>query len=240
MSVDRLLLRLRRRDDVSADEEARLRSIIGPPEMVPARRGIIREGERLKRSMLLVEGLVGRYKDMRDGQRQITELHVAGDFPDLHGFVLKRLDHDLLALTDCTVSWVTHDALCDVSEDYPHLARLLWFSTNVDAAIHRAWTVSLGRRDAIARLAHLICELQVRLEVVGLADEGGYHLPLTQSDLAECLGLTAVHVNRVLKELRERGLLTLKGGVAAIHDLPRLRRLAEFTADYLYLDKQPL
>lgn len=240
MTIDKLLLKLRRRDIVGDEEERVLRSIASPPEPVQARRCAIREGQRLTRSMLVVDGFMGRYKDMRDGQRQITELHIPGDFADLHGFLLKRLDHDLLAMTDCMVSWVPHQALADVTNDYPHLARLLWFSTNLDAAIHRSWAVSLGRRDAAARTGHLICELQVRLEIVGLAGTAGYALPLTQADLAECLGLTPVHVNRVLKDLRERGLLTFRGGRVEIHDFARLAKLAEFTADYLYIDREPL
>jgi len=240
MTIEKLLLRLRQRDEVSTTEEDVLRSIIEPPERIPARRRAIREGEPLNRSMLLVEGFIGRYKDMRDGQRQITELHIAGDFPDLHGFLLKRLDHDLLAMTDCVVAWVPHGALKKVTEDHPHLGRLLWFSTNLDAAIQRAWAVSLGRRDAISRVAHLLCETQVRLEIVGMVDDTGYALPLTQADLAECLGLTSVHVNRVLKELRERQLVTFKGGRVMIHDLAGLRRLAEFSPEYLYVDRQPL
>lgn len=236
--ADRLLMKLRQRDDVDADEEAALRAIIQPPQYYPARRVIIEEGEPLERSALLVEGLLGRFWDMRDGQQQISELHVAGDFADLHSFTLKRLDHGILALTACQISWVTHEALTAVIECFPHLGRLLWFSTNLDAAIHRAWTVSLGRRDAAARLAHLLCELQVRLEIVGLADPTGYPLTLTQNDLANCLGLTSVHVNRVLRELRERGLVTFRGGHVTIADRAGLSDLAEFSPDYLFLEKR--
>jgi len=240
MTVEKLLLKLRHRDTVSAEEEEVLRAIVSPPERIAARRCAIREGELLDRSMLLVEGFVGRYKDMRDGQRQITQIHIAGDFPDLHGFLLKRLDHDLLAMTDCVVSWVPHEVLQKATEEFPHLARMLWFSTNLDAAIHRAWAVSLGRRDATARIAHLICELQIRLGIVGLADANGFDLPLTQADLAECLGLTPVHVNRVLKDLREKGLLTFRRSRVEIPDFGELARLGEFTPAYLYVDKQPL
>ncbi|ABQ67320.1 putative transcriptional regulator, Crp/Fnr family [Rhizorhabdus wittichii RW1] len=236
--ADRLLMKLRQRDDVDADEEAALRSIVEPPQHYPARRVIIEEGQPLERSALLVEGLIARFKDMRDGQQQISELHVAGDFADLHSFTLKRLDHGILALTGCRISWVGHDALRTVIERFPHLGRLLWFSTNLDAAIHRAWTVSLGRRDAVARLAHLLCELQVRLEIVGLADPSGYPLALTQNDLANCLGLTSVHVNRVLRDLRERGLVTFRGGHVTIADRAGLCDLAEFSPDYLFLEKR--
>ena len=116
----------------------------------------------------------------------------------------------------------------------------MWFSTNVDAAIHREWEVSLGRRSAVQRAAHLFCELHVRLGVVGLAEDNGYPLALSQAELAECLGLTPVHVNRVLRDLRERGLVEFRNGRVAFQDLPGLKKLAEFDPGYLYLDPLPL
>ena len=187
--------------------------------------------------MLLLDGLVCRYKDLRNGQRQITELHVPGDFADLHSFTLKRLDHNLLTLTPCRIAIVPHERLKAITEQHPHLTRLYWFGTNVDAAIHREWEVSLGRRTAISRLAHLFCELRVRLGLVGRADEEGYELSLTQADLAECLGLTPVHVNRTLKELRERRLVEFRGERVKILDRLGLERVAEFNPSYLYLER---
>ena len=132
-----------------------------------------------------------------------------------------------------------HDRLKALTEEFPHLTRLYWFMTNLDAAIHREWVLSLGRRSALARVAHLFCELQVKLGIVGLADESGYALGLTQADLAECLGLTPVHVNRTLRQLREGGLVEFRGGRVAIGDLAGLRRAAEFDPAYLYLDRRP-
>lgn len=239
LGVDRLLLKLRQRDEVSDREEQALRAIFGPPVPVPARTVLVREGVLLDRSALVVDGVMSRSKDMRDGQRQITELHVPGDFPDLHAFTLKRLDQDIITLSDCLVSWVPHEALRAITDDLPHLGRLLWLTTNLDAALHRALTVSLGRRNALERMAHLLCELQLRLGLVGMADEQGYALPITQVDLAECLGLTSVHVNRVLRELREQGLVTFRSGMVSIGDLGRLRDLAEFSPEYLFLEKLP-
>lgn len=237
--IDKLLMKLRMRDDVSDEEEDALRAVVGPPQQVAAREVIIKAGEPLNRSTLLCEGLMGRFKDMRDGERQISELHVPGDFLDLHSFTLKSIDHGIIALTDCVIGWASHETLNRLTETFPHLARLLWMTTNLDAAIHRAWTVSLGRRDALSRTAHLFCELQVRLAVVGLAEEDGYTLPLTQVDLSECMGLTAVHMNRVLRDLRERKLVTFRGGRVQIHDLAGLQWVAEFTPNYLFLDKKP-
>ncbi|WP_294329743.1 Crp/Fnr family transcriptional regulator [uncultured Sphingomonas sp.] len=238
--IERHLLKLRLRDTISAEEEAAIRETIVDTVVHPAGRTIVRAGEELNYSTLLLDGLVGRYKDLKNGQRQITHVHVAGDFADLHGFTLKRLDHALLALTPCTIARSSHTRLRKITETMPHLTRVMWYSTNVDAAIHREWEVSLGRRSAIQRAAHLFCELHVRLGVVGLAEADGYALAMSQAELAECLGLTPVHVNRVLRELRERGLVEFRAGRVSFQDLSGLKRLAEFDPGYLYLDPQAL
>ena len=238
-AIDAYIRKLRARDEVSAEEERAVRGAFTEIRDVPAYRTVIRAGEELSVSLLVADGILGRYKDLRDGQRQFSELHVAGDFADLHGFTLKRLDHSLLALTRCRIAVAPHERLQAITEAHPHLARLFWFSTNLDAAIHREWVLSMGCRTALARTAHLFCELQVRLAIVGLADEGGYELGLTQSALAECLGLTPVHVNRTLRALRERGLVEFRGGRVSIRDLAALRRAAEFDPAYLYLERRP-
>jgi len=236
--IEAHLKKLRARDDLSAEEERAIRSAVAEIRTFDSDKTIIRADVELNSSMLLVDGFMCRYKDLRDGSRQITELHVAGDYADLHSFTLKRLDHNVLTLTPRRVAIVPHEALERITERHPHLTRVYWFATNMDAAIHREWALSLGRRSAIARVAHVFCELQVRLALVGLADEDGYALPLTQTDLAECLGLTAVHVNRTLKELREQELVSFRDGRVQLHDLAALRRLAEFDAGYLYLEKR--
>jgi CRP-like cAMP-binding protein len=236
--IEKYLMKLRARDEISHEEEQALRDAVGEVVHYPADHTFIVPGQRLNFSTLLLEGIVARYKDLSDGQRQITELHVAGDFADLHSFTLKHLDHSVMTLTPTKIVQVPHEKLKGITERHPHLARVLWFSTNLDAAIHREWEVSLGRRNAIQRTAHIFCELQVRLGIVGLASEQEYALPITQVELAECLGLTSVHVNRVLKDLRERGLVEFRGGRVTIADLAGLRRLAEFDPAYLYLDRQ--
>ena len=237
--IEAHLLKLKLRDDLSAGQEQAIRGMIAEVREVPADKTIIRAGEELSFSVLLADGLLCRYKDLRDGSRQISELHVAGDFADLHGFTLKRLDHSVMALTRCRIGLVPHDRIETMAAEHPHLARLWWFTTNLDAAIHREWVLSLGRRNALSRTAHLFCELRVRLGIVGLADETGYDLPLTQTDLAECLGLTPVHVNRTLKQLRERGLVEFAGRRVVIHDRAGLERVAEFDPAYLYLEHRP-
>ncbi|MDQ0250441.1 Crp/Fnr family transcriptional regulator [Sphingomonas sp. Sphisp140] len=229
--------KLRLRCEVSASEEEALRAVLQGPFDHQAEQVIVRRGERLNSSILLLEGLLARYKDLSNGQRQITHIHVPGDFADLHGYTLGYLDHNLITLTPCRIARAPHTGLLAITNRFPHLTRAFWFSTNLDASIHREWEVSLGRRNAIERAAHLLCEIQSRLLVVGAAEGDSFRLPITQNQFAECLGLTGVHVNRVLRELREAGLADFRGGRVTIHDRPGLEALAEFDPLYLYLDR---
>jgi CRP-like cAMP-binding protein len=237
--VEALLLKLRARDVLGPEEERVLLDSVSEIRDIPAGRTIVRAGVTLNESNLLVHGIIARYKDLADGQRQIMELHVAGDFVDLHGFLLKRLEHHVGALTPVRIAIFPHDRLRQITEDHSHLARMLWFSTLMDASIHREHILSVGRRSAQSRIAHLLCELYLRLEVVGLAGEGRFDLPLTQADIADVSGLTSVHVNRMLKSLRDDELLTFRGGEVIIHDWQRLQQVAEFSPDYLYLERRP-
>jgi CRP-like cAMP-binding protein len=234
-----LIAKLSLRDRVSDKEMGVLASAIEAVESLPAGTVLVRAGETLSRSILLVDGLVARFKDMADGGRQITELHVAGDFLDLHGFLLKRLEHDVGALSAVRVAYVPHHRLRTITESEPHLARLLWLSTLIDTEILREWTLSMGRRSAIARIAHLVCELKVRLQMVGLGNGSSLPLPITQADVGDATGLTSVHVNRMLRALRDEGVLTWRGGEAIIHDWDRLQHLAEFDPSYLYSACEP-
>lgn len=234
-----LLRKLRIRDEVSEREEEVLRSSVGQIERFRAGKTIIRAGETLTRSALLTEGLVARYKDLSEGQRQIMEVHVPGDFTDLHGFPLKKLDHDVGAISAVEIAWVPHEALHRITEREPHLTRVLWLSTLMDSAIQRERILSVGRRPARSRISHLLCELYLRLEAVGMAEDKSYALPFTQADLADTTGLTSVHVNRMLRELREQGLLTFRGGRVTIHDWERMKQVAEFDPIYLHFERRP-
>jgi CRP-like cAMP-binding protein len=234
-----LLLKLRARDVLDAEEEQVLRESIASVRSINPGKVIARDRATLSESTLLFEGFACRYKDLADGQRQIMELHVAGDFVDLHGFLLKQLDHNVGSLTAVRIAAVPHDALRRITEAHPHLARILWFSTLIDAAIHREKILSIGRRSALARIAHLLCELFVRLQLVGLAEADGYALPLTQADLADATGLTSVHVNRMLRRLRDDRLCTFRGARVTIHDWERMQRVAEFDTAFLHLERRP-
>ena len=238
--IEAHLQKLRARDDISAEEEAGIRGLVAEVREYRPDQTIIRRGVELRESTLLLDGWIARTKDMSDGQRQISELQFSGDFTDMHGFTLKRLDHNIVTITHCRVGMVPHERIYALLERFPHLTRVYWLMTNIDASIHREWTVSLGRRPAIARMAHLFCEVRERLNLVGLVTrDDSFHFPLTQQELSECLGLTAVHVNRTLQELRKRELIAVENRRATILDLKRLKSAGEFDPYYLYLEKRP-
>jgi CRP-like cAMP-binding protein len=231
------LKKLRRRIEISSDEERAIRDAVAETRTFAPDQLIIRAGQELTTCLMLLEGWLARSKDLPSGERQVTQLHVAGDFADFHGFTLKHLDHDVLSLSKCLVAVVPHERLRVITERHPRLARIYWMFTNVDAAITRELALSLGQRSAISRMAHLFCELYARLDAVGRARPDGYELPLTQRELAECLGLTVVHANRTIQELRRRNLVEFENRQLTILDRRGLEGLAEFDPSYLYLDR---
>lgn len=237
--IEAHLKKLRIRDHISGEEENAIRSAMLEVREASADTTIIAHGREVHESIMLLDGWMARTSSMASGHQQIIELQFCGDFVDLHGFTLKRLDHNVMAITDCRYGVFPHDRLRQMLEKHPHLTRVYWLMTNVDAAIHREWTVSLGRRAAPSRMAHLFCEILVRLEIVGQTTGNSYQFPLTQQELGDCLGLTAVHVNRTLQLLRRQKLIEVERGWVNILDLPALKALGEFEPDYLYLEKQP-
>jgi CRP-like cAMP-binding protein len=234
------LKKLRLRTTISPDEERVIRGLVSETRQIAPDNFVVRSGTELTSSILLLDGWLARSKDLRSGERQVLEIHLPGDFADLHGFTLKRLDHDVMALTECIIGVVPHDRIMKLTEEHPHLTRVYWLSTNVDAAIAREMTLSLGQRSAISRMAHLFCELHVRLGIVGKAFEHSFEFPLTQREVAECLGLTVVHVNRTLQELRRRQVIEAENRHVTILDKAALEEIAEFDPSYLQLDKRRL
>ncbi|WP_267380918.1 MULTISPECIES: Crp/Fnr family transcriptional regulator [unclassified Sphingomonas] len=224
----------RGRDQLDGDELRAIEDSISAVRELRPRMQLVRAGERVETSTLLLDGFMCRYMDDRDGERQLVAIHVPGDFVDLHAFPMHRLDHDVATITPCTIAVYDHRTLTELTERMPHLARMLWFSTLLDAAMHREWIFRLGRLGAEGRVAHFFCEVNARLDMVGLASGGRFALPVTQTDLAEACGITGVHVNRVLRTLRERGLLTFRQGQATIGDVAALCTIGEFDPGYLY------
>ena len=234
------LKKLRLRTAISAEEERVIRGLVSETRHVAADEMLVRAGVPLNHSVLLLDGWLVRCKDLPSGERQILEIHLAGDFADLHGFTLKRLDHDVVTITDCVIGLVPHDQLKELTEQHPHLTRVYWLSTNVDAAIAREMALSLGQRSAISRMAHLFCELHLRLGIVGKTTDHTFEFPLTQRELSECLGLTVVHVNRTLQELRRRRIVEAENRHITIVDPKALEALAEFDPGYLQLERRAL
>jgi CRP-like cAMP-binding protein len=226
------------RGKLSEVERAALDDMIARVREFGAGEDLVREGEKPTSSILLLDGFAARYSLLDDGRRQIVALHVAGDFVDLHSFILKTMDHNVGALTRCRIAVVPHEFLQGITERLPHLTRLLWLTTLIDAAMHREWIVGMGRRSAFEHLAHLLCELYSRLEVMGLVDGASFNLPLTQADLGDALGLSLVHVNRTVRELRQSGLVTWRATRLTIKDWTGLAKLAQFDPTYLHLNRE--
>ena len=237
--LEPLFLNLSQHDILSDVERARLTSIITITREFQRDEDVVVTGSRPPYSTLLVDGFAARYKLMADGGRQITALHVAGDFVDLHAFLLKTMDHGIVAMSQCHVAFVEHADLKAITESQPHLSRLLWLDTLVDGAIHREWIVAMGRRSKKAHLAHLVCELFMRLQVVGRTTGYSFHFPLTQVELADVLGISLVHLNKTLQILRKAELLTWIGQMITILDWPRLQELAQFDPTYLSQTVEP-
>ena len=239
MNLEPLFLQLEQHDVVSQAERALLAETISMERDFAVGQDLVSAGSRPSYSTLLVEGLAARYKVLEDGGRQFTSLQVPGDFVDLHAFLLKTMDHGIVALSSCRVLFADHNRLRKITETAPHLTRLLWLDTLVDGAIHREWIVAMGRRSKTSHLAHLICELYVRLKVVNRTSDMSFRLPLTQAEVADVLGLSVVHMNRIIGELRKLGVITWADQLLTIVDWERLQELAEFDPTYLSLMREP-
>ena len=206
---------------------------------IPRGKVISARGDMLNESILILGGMIGRYIPAGEGAGQLVAVEVPGDFADLHAFPLKQLDHNVTALTDVRAAIFPHADLSDLIARHPGLARQLWALTLVDASIHRHWAFRNGAKRSFARLADLLCELDTRLQFAGTKPgPRGLAIPLTQIDLANACGMSAVHINRVLRDLREDGCCTYAGGYLDIHDRRRLYQIAQFDPGYLYLPEQ--
>ena len=223
---------------LSSDDNAALASVSRNVRFVEPRRDLISEGERPRAVHLVLDGWACRYKQLPDGKRQIVGLFVPGDFCDVNVFILKYMDHSIGAITRLKVAMITPDEMHALTEGRPRITQALWWHELVTTAIQREWTVNLGQRSAYERIAHLLIEIYIRLRTVGRAQHGRCDFPLTQNDLADATGLTAVHVNRTLQELRRDGLIELDRKQLQILDLERMMDASMFTANYLHLDHE--
>ena len=223
---------------LSSDDRAALSQLSRNVRVVDARRDLITEGDRPRFVHLMLDGWACRYKQLPDGKRQIVSLFVPGDFCDVNVYILKCMDHSIGAITRLKVAMISPEEMNALTTERPRITQALWWHELVTAGIQREWTLNLGQRSAYERLAHLLIELYIRLEVVGRAQNGRCDFPLTQNDLADATGLTSVHVNRTLQELRRDGLIELERKQLHILDLPRIIDVAMFNANYLHLEHE--
>lgn len=239
-ALSRFLDRLLRHSTLSRDEQEAILDLPSHASQVQARYDIVSPGELVDQACLIVKGLVGRFDQMTDGRRQTTALHIPGDMCDLHSVVQPRPSWSITALTTTTVLHVPHRNLRDLVHAHPGIGLAFWRDTAADAAILSKWLGNFGRKDAQSRVAHLFCEMAVRMEAANLGTRTSYQLPMTQEQLSDATGMTAVHVNRTLQMLRATGTLSFAHGLVEVFDWDGLKRLADFTEDYLLMSPDAL
>jgi CRP-like cAMP-binding protein len=223
-----------------SDEEKRLlQNLIAGAEDVDGHEDLISEGDAPADVHVLLSGFACRYKTLPDGGRQIMAWLVPGDFCDLHVSMLGEMDHSIATLTPSTITYLPRNGLEVLTENHPTLTHALWWATLVDEAVLREWLVNMGRRPAHRQIAHMFCEVRVRLAAVGLAPDDTMDFPLSQTDLADTAGLSPVHVNRVIQQLRDEGLISWRGRVLKVLDVAGLEAFAEFNPNYLHLNHAP-
>jgi CRP-like cAMP-binding protein len=199
---------------------------------------IVQRGDFTGGVRLVLEGFASRYKILEDGRRQILGYLIPGDLCDVHVFLLKRMDHSIAAMTRTKIALISQTNVLAFTDRYPNLTRALWWSTLLDESITREWVVNLGQRTAYERMAHLFCELLYRLRAIGEVRNNSFALPLTQTALGDTLGLSTVHINRTLQDLRAQRLISFKAGVLTVHDPAGLELAGFFSADYLHLGER--
>jgi len=217
-------------------EKSALRSAIVQMKSFGAHEDLAREGDATGAVNVVLSGFACRQKLLPDGRRQIIGFLLPGDICDVRVFLLRRMDHSIGAITPVKVGILAREAVLELTENYPRLTRALWWATMVEEAIAREWLVNVGQRTALERLSHLFCEMYTRLHAVGLTDGNSCEQPLTQSELADTLALSTVHVNRTLRELRHARLVSIQGKSLVIHDFKALQAVAMFDPNYLHLD----
>ena len=235
-TFQKMIRRLERRSPLSLADREALLALPHNVKKLSASAHIVRDGDRPDFCSLLLTGFAYRYKLTGEGGRQIISIHCAAEFLDLQNSFLGAADHSVQMLTEGELAFIAPGTLEDLALGRPAIARALWIDTLIDASIFREWVVNVGRRDSRARVAHLLCEFSLRLEAAGLARNHQYELPMTQEQLADSVGLTSVHVNRVLKQLGEEGLISRDRRSVVILDWKRMREAGDFNERYLHHD----
>ena len=235
--LERLLCKYEKRVPLEPSDQAAVLALPFQVRSLESNRYLIREGMEPQVSSLLLSGFVARHKETADGGRQILSIHIPGDFFNIEGSLLQVADHSVQALTRAEVATVSSSAVISLIGRHPRVGRAMWIDTLIDASIYREWILNVGRRSARQRIGHILCEFARRLEIAGLGTTHGYRFPMTQEQLADSTGLTAVHVNRTLKSLEEDELIVRHKRFIEIPDWERLRDMSGFNELYLHLDQ---
>jgi CRP-like cAMP-binding protein len=233
-TTDLLIRKLESIGTLAAGERDALARLEATIVMAQPHEDILREGDCARGVTLVLQGFLCRYKIVADGKRQIMSFHIPGDVPDLPALFLPVADHNLCTLVPSQLATIPRTAMLALFAQQPQLAYLFWRDTLIDAAVFREWMVGIGRRSAFKRIAHLFCEMIVRMQAVGLSSNYSIELPLTQTDIADALGLSTVHVNRTLQEIRRAGLINFQRGKLVAVNWPGLREAGEFEQAYLH------
>ena len=230
-----LIDRLSRFNPLSDTDQAAIRALPFSQRSFEAGQYLLREGDLPRYCTILLRGFAYRHKFVGDGGRQIVALCVPTDMVDAQNLLIRQSDHNVQTLTAADVALVESDLLVQLAFARPALGRALWHEALVESSVTREWVANVGRRSARARTAHLLCEVAVRTEQAGLGDRSVFELPMTQEQLGDALGLTAVHVNRTLKALQDDGLIQRSKRSVSVRDWIELSRTADFSASYLHI-----
>ncbi|KAB1068176.1 Crp/Fnr family transcriptional regulator [Methylobacterium planeticum] len=237
-SLNTLVHKLQSIATLSDEERQAILSLPARTRILAPRQDIVHDGDKPSQCCLILDGWTCRYKMLSEGRRQIFSFHIPGDIPDLQSLHLHTMDHSLGTITQATVAYIPHESMRELSTRFPRIGEVLWRDTLVDAAIFREWMIGMGRKSAFGRIAHLFCEMYLKLEAVDLAGDHRCPWPITQVDLGDALGLSNVHTNRVLQEMRGKGLISLRGSTLVIQAWDELMRASEFDPTYLHLEKR--
>ena len=216
-------------------EKRLLQDAVVQQREVASRHEIVSEGSSPTEISLVVSGFACRYTLLSDGRRQIMAFLIPGDFCNLRALHTDRMDFGVVATGSCCLVRISRQKLSEIVENYPHIGLALWRDMTIDAAICRQWLTNVGRRSAYERIAHLLCEVYWRFRAAGLLHQHSCELPMSQTELADAMGLSPVHINRTLQKLRADGLITLQSRALHVLDVPRLQTVGEFDPSYLQL-----
>lgn len=234
---DILVRKLKEHSDLDESDVEALRSLAKTPRIIGPHEDVVIQGAKPRVSVILLHGMVARYKVIATGRRQYLSFHLAGDWPDAQTLFLERMDHGVCALGEALVALVPHEEIIALFKRRPNVGFAIWRETLIDAAIFREAVVRLGARPVLMRMAHFFCELYYRARASGLTKPGICQLPIHQGHLAETLGIALVTVNRTLQALRRTGTMEFRDENLAIHDWKALCEIADFDPDYLNLKR---